>query len=67
MAIDGGRSIDWGRTSRDYARHRPGPPPSYFERLAALGVGRPGQRLLDLATGTGLAVLLLGGPYLDSA
>ena len=54
MTIDGGRPIDWGRTSSDYAAHRPGPPPSYYERLAALGVGTPGQRLLDLATGTGL-------------
>ena len=33
MAIDGGRDIDWGRTSLDYAKHRPGPPPSYFDRL----------------------------------
>jgi SAM-dependent methyltransferase len=52
--LDGGRSIDWGRTSGDYAAHRPGPPPSYFEGLCALGVGRAGDRLLDLATGTGL-------------
>lgn len=53
MRLDGGRDIDWGRTSRDYSVHRPGPPPSYFDRLQALGIGTPGQRLLDLATGTG--------------
>jgi SAM-dependent methyltransferase len=53
-AIDRGRDIDWGRTSADYARYRPGPPPSFFARLAALGVGLPGQRILDLATGTGV-------------
>jgi len=52
--VDPGRTIDWSRTSDDYARHRPGPPPEFFLRLAALGVGRPGQRILDLATGTGL-------------
>jgi SAM-dependent methyltransferase len=52
--IDPGRTIDWSRTSADYARHRPGPPPEFFRRLAALGVGLPGQRILDLATGTGL-------------
>jgi SAM-dependent methyltransferase len=54
MEIDAGRSIDWGRTSDDYATHRPGPPPSYYERLAAFGLGVPGQRVLDLGTGTGL-------------
>jgi SAM-dependent methyltransferase len=52
--IDGGRPFDWGRTSDDYATHRPGPPQSFFERLRALGVGLPGQRILDLATGTGV-------------
>ena len=53
-AIDEGKEFDWGRTSADYARHRPGPPPSFFERLRVLGVGSPGQRILDLATGTGV-------------
>jgi SAM-dependent methyltransferase len=53
-AIDEGRSFDWGRTSSDYAAHRPGPPASFYERLHALGIGRAGQRILDLGTGTGL-------------
>lgn len=53
-AIDHGRTVDWGRTSADYATYRPGPPASFFERLAALGVGLPGQRILDLGTGTGV-------------
>jgi SAM-dependent methyltransferase len=52
--IDPGRAIDWGKTSADYARHRPGPPASYYSRLHALGVGLTGQRILDLGTGTGL-------------
>lgn len=52
--VDAGRSIDWGRTSADYDRYRPGPPDSFYQRLAALGIGLPGQRLLDLGTGTGL-------------
>jgi SAM-dependent methyltransferase len=52
--IDEGRSFDWGRTSADYAAHRPGPPSSFYERLHALGVGRAGQRILDLGTGTGV-------------
>ena len=52
--LDGGRPIDWSRTSADYATHRPGPPARLYEMLAALGVGGRGQRLLDLGTGTGL-------------
>jgi len=53
-AIDGGRAIDWSLTSADYAAHRPGPPQRLFDVLAAFGVGQPGQRVLDLGTGTGL-------------
>ncbi len=53
-SLDAGRNIDWGRTSGDYAEHRPGPPPSFFERLRVLGVGLPRQRILDLGTGTGV-------------
>ncbi len=53
-SIDQGRKFDWGRTSRDYATHRPGPPESYYNKLAALGVGLKGQKILDLGTGTGL-------------
>jgi 2-polyprenyl-3-methyl-5-hydroxy-6-metoxy-1,4-benzoquinol methylase len=51
--IDRGRVFDWGRTSSDYSRHRPGYPPSFYERIAALGIGLAGQRVLDLGTGTG--------------
>jgi SAM-dependent methyltransferase len=54
LAVDAGRTIDWSKTSSDYATHRPGPPLSFYERLQALGVGRSGQRVLDLGTGTGL-------------
>jgi SAM-dependent methyltransferase len=54
QGIDSGRPFDWGRTSDDYATHRPGPAASFFERLRVLGVGLPGQRILDLATGTGV-------------
>jgi len=47
------KGVDFGKAAGDYARHRAGFPPSLFERLAALGVGLPGQRVLDLGTGTG--------------
>jgi SAM-dependent methyltransferase len=51
---DGPNEIDWGRTSNDYSTYRPGPPPSFYHRLAALGVGLPQQTILDLGTGTGV-------------
>lgn len=46
-------SADFGRTARDYARYRAGFPDSLFGRLSAFGIGDPGQRVLDLGTGTG--------------
>jgi SAM-dependent methyltransferase len=45
---------DFGCAAADYARHRQGFPPAFFTRIAALGCGLPGQRVLDLGTGTGL-------------
>jgi SAM-dependent methyltransferase len=53
-AIDPGLAIDWSRASADYAQFRPGPPDSFFAKLHALDIGRAGQRILDLGTGTGL-------------
>jgi len=46
-------SIDFGKTAYDYARHRAGFPDELFTRLTRFGIGRPGQRVLDLGTGTG--------------
>jgi SAM-dependent methyltransferase len=46
-------SADFGRTAADYSKHRAGFPPSLFARLRERGVGIPGQRVLDLGTGTG--------------
>lgn len=54
VSKDGSRVINWGKTSNDYGMYRPGPPDSFYKRLEVLGVGLPGQRILDLATGTGL-------------
>jgi len=53
-AVDPGRTVDWGKVSADYAAHRPGPPPKFYDCLAALGIGLPGQTILDLGTGTGV-------------
>lgn len=52
-ARDGDRTIDWSLTSDDYARFRPGYPESFWAHVQTLGVGLPGQRILDLGTGTG--------------
>ncbi len=49
----GSLRADFGRTAADYGKHRAGFPPSFFERLAAMGVVKAGMRTLDLGTGTG--------------
>lgn len=53
-ATDPGMEIDWGKTSEDYAKYRPGPPITLYEKLKALDVGQPDQRVLDIGTGTGV-------------
>ena len=45
--------VDFGKTSSDYGNHRAGFPDSFFERLRQFGIGAPGQRSLDLGSGTG--------------
>ncbi|HJQ84384.1 MAG TPA: class I SAM-dependent methyltransferase [Candidatus Binatia bacterium] len=45
--------VDFGLTAADYGRHRTGFPDSLFDRLELLGVGEPGQRVVDVGTGTG--------------
>jgi len=48
-----GRKVDFGRAAADYGTYRAGFPEHFFERIAAqLGL-TPGQRALDLGTGTG--------------
>ncbi len=44
---------DFGKTARDYAQYRKGFPQSFFDRLLHEGIGKPGQRILDVGTGTG--------------
>lgn len=45
--------VDFGQTSADYGKFRAGFPAQIFERLAQAEVGIPGQKILDLGTGTG--------------
>ena len=48
-----GMSKNFGAAAEDYATFRAGFPDSFFERLAALGIGTSNQTLVDLGTGTG--------------
>jgi SAM-dependent methyltransferase len=48
-----GKRIDFGKTAADYGRFRAGYPAELYRRLEAFGIGTAGQRVLDLATGTG--------------
>lgn len=46
--------VDFGKAAADYGKWRQGFPPAFFARLDGFGLGRDGQRVLDLGTGTGL-------------
>lgn len=45
--------VDFGLAAQDYASHRAGFPESLFERLEGHGLGRRGQVVIDLGSGTG--------------
>lgn len=67
--IDGGNSFDWGRTASIYAASRNIYPNNFFETLNSLGVGRDGQKILDIGTGTGILPLNMakyGGEYIGA-
>jgi 2-polyprenyl-3-methyl-5-hydroxy-6-metoxy-1,4-benzoquinol methylase len=57
QAIQPGAGLNWNATSDDYARFRPTYPASYFDILRTIGIGRPGQQILDLGAGTGALAL----------
>lgn len=44
---------DWSCTSTDYAKHRHGFPPRFYDLIARESLFAPGMRVLDLGTGTG--------------
>lgn len=52
--IDQGRSFDWGRTSSLYAKYRDLYLPAFYQALQKNRIGLPGQKILDLGTGTGV-------------
>lgn len=51
-------AVDFGRTSDDYARFRPGPPATFYDRLEAI-VRLSGAEVADVGAGTGLAAIEL--------
>jgi SAM-dependent methyltransferase len=56
---------DWSATSTDYARHRQGFPPRFYETIAREGLFAPGMRVLDLGTGTGTVARALAARGAD--
>lgn len=50
---------DWSSTSTDYAKHRQGFPPRFYEMIAREGLFAPGMSVLDLGTGTGTVARVL--------
>jgi SAM-dependent methyltransferase len=57
--------IDFGKAATDYARHRQGFPPRFYAALSARGIGRAGQRVVDLGTGTGTVARALAARGCD--
>lgn len=48
-----GGAVAFGGTASDYATHRQGFPPAFFDALGARGLTGAGVRALDIGTGTG--------------
>ena len=53
MSNNSDEKLNWGLTSQDYVKYRPGYPDNYFVLLKCLGVGLKNQDILDLGSGTG--------------
>lgn len=47
------KPIDFDKTAQDYRTHRQGFPQTFFHRLLAEGLIAPGQKAVDVGTGTG--------------
>lgn len=57
--IDKGKEFDFGRTSDVYAKYRDIYPKSMYDKLFELGIGKSGQKILDLGSGTAVLPLNL--------
>ena len=50
--IDDGNEFDFGKVSDEYSKYRDIYPKSMYEKLISFGIGRQGQNILDLGSGT---------------
>lgn len=50
--VDSEKSFDWSKSSEYYAKYRDIYPKEFYQILSALGIGKKGQKILDLCTGT---------------
>jgi 2-polyprenyl-3-methyl-5-hydroxy-6-metoxy-1,4-benzoquinol methylase len=57
MAIQHKELLNWSHTSHDYSLHRQGYPDDFFQLLPHLGIGLPGQNILDIGAGTGVLAI----------
>ena len=59
--IDNGNEFDFGKTSEDYAKYRDIYPESMYKKLISFGLGKSGQTILDLGSGTAVIPVRLSG------
>lgn len=52
--IDQAGDFDFGKTSDNYARFRDVYPKSMYDKLIKMGIGKEGQQILDLGSGTAI-------------
>ena len=57
--IDNGKNFDFGKVSSDYASYRNIYPKSMYDKLIAFDIGKSGQKILDLGSGTAILPLNL--------
>ncbi len=53
-SIDNGKAFDFGNVSDAYAQYRDIYPKSMYDKLTAFGIGKNGQQILDLGSGTAI-------------
>ena len=54
QTIDNNNEFDWGLTSSDYGKYRPGYSEEFYDLLGATGIGIQNQYILDIGSGTGV-------------
>ncbi len=60
-SIDKGKEFDFGKTSPDYAKFRDIYPENMYKMLISFGIGKPGQNILDLGSGTAVLPINMSG------